>query len=353
MCRKNQNVQNNRIYDLTDMLRPCHKHSMARKKLHTIGYFVFDGLQALDLFGPLETFQEANEAFADTATRYQNIVISEAGRPVTSSSGVEIVAQKSIRNCPALDTLIIPGGEGARADNFSADVIRWITRKSVRAKRVGSVCTGLFILAQTGLLDGTTVTTHWRHIKEAEARFPELNVSDDALFRRNGKLFTAAGVTAGIDMALALIEEDLGPAAASEIARHLVVFVKRPGDQRQYSAALQRQSTATDEFADLAAWITEHIGEELSSETLASRVGLSERQFRRRFSQVFGETPTRHVEQVRVDAACSWLINETLSIDRIAKDAGFSSADVFRRTFERLRGVTPSDYRKRFKGTTA
>ena len=325
---------------------------MARQTVHRVGYLVFDGIQALDLFGPLESFQEANESLEGKRLRYQNVIVSEDGHSVISSSGVEICAQKSIRECPPLDTLIIPGGAGARNENFSPDVIRWIERKSTHAKRIGSVCTGLFIFAQTGLLDGCRVTTHWRHVHEAQKCFPALQLVEDALFLRDGKVFTAAGVTAGIDMALALIEEDFGPTAASEVARRLVVFVKRPGDQRQYSSALQHQAAASNEFADLSVWIKEHIANDLSSEVLASRVGLSERQFRRRFTQTFGETPTRHVERMRIEAACNWLINEPLSIERISREAGFSSADVFRRTFERIRGVTPSDYRNRFKGTT-
>lgn len=321
---------------------------MTKTKAHCIGYFVFDGVQGLDLFGPLEAFQEANEHVE--AARYKNIVISETGASVTSSSGVVINAHKSIKNCPPLDTLIIPGGEGARIPDFSDRAICWIANRAPRLERLGSVCTGLFILAQTGLLDGKRAATHWRHVGEARERFPDIDVADDALFVRDGAIITAAGVTAGIDMALSLIEEDLGPSAAALAARHLVVFLKRPGDQRQYSSALQQQTEGAGAFADLAAWIADNLNADLSSETLAERVGLSERQFRRRFTKAFGATPTRQVERMRIDTARRLLANENVSIEKIASDTGFTNADTFRRAFERLTGVAPSDYRHRFNG---
>jgi len=323
---------------------------MAKRKPHHIGYFIFDGVQALDLFGPLDAFEEANDQIDSEQAHYQNVLISTDGAPVTMSNGAVVEAQASIRDCPPLDTLIIPGGSGARIIDFSKEAISWIASAEPKLQRIGSICTGLFILAQTGLLDGRPVTTHWRHGREAEERFPMLTVIDDALFLREGKTFTAAGVTAGIDMALSLIEEDFGPSTASLVARHLVVFVKRPGDQRQYSSILRHQTEAAGAFADLTAWIADHVADTISSEDLAERVGLSERQFRRRFAQAFGETPTRYIERVRIETACGWLTSEPQSIDAIARQTGFSSADTFRRTFERLRGVTPSEYRNRFCG---
>ena len=312
-----------------------------------IGYLVFDGVQALDLFGPLEAFQEANDQIA--AARYRNVLVSETGAPAMSSSGVVVSAHHSIADCPPLDTLIIPGGAGARVKGFPSAALSWINESAPRLRRLGSVCTGTFILARTGLIDGRRAATHWHHVREAQDRFPDIDFVDDALFLREGKIFTAAGVTAGIDMALALIEEDLGPSAAALVARHLVVFVKRPGDQRQFSSVLQHQTCAADEFSDLAAWIADNLDKHLSSELLAERVGLSERQFRRRFTKVFGETPTRHIERMRIETACGWLVNEAQPVEQIAAATGFSSADSFRRVFERLRGVTPSDYRSRFR----
>ncbi len=321
---------------------------MAIKQVKKIGYLAFDGVQALDLFGPLESFQEANEILERDPAPYENVIISKDGQPVRTSSGVMINAHISIADCKSLHTLIIPGGEGARLEEFPQETINWITQLAPRLNRFGSVCTGLFILAKTGLLDRSQVTTHWKHIQEAQIQFPKLDVKPDALFLRSGRTFTAAGVTAGIDLTLALIEEDFGHVAASEVARHLVVFLKRPGDQRQFSSALMHQSTSRDEFSELIAWITDNLKDDLSSFALAERVGLSERQFRRKFAQIYTKTPVKFIEQIRIQVAISWLTNERISIEAIAADTGFASADSFRRAFERQMGITPSTYRDRF-----
>lgn len=320
---------------------------MATQRAKKIGFLAFDEMQALDLFGPLETFQEANE-HGGPKQRYETVVITRNGRPAVSSSGVKVAAHTSIKECPRLHTLIVVGGAGARRENFAAETLRWIKNEAPKLVRVGSICTGLFVLARTGLLDGLHASTHWHHVDEARSKFPHITVDRDALYRRHGKFFTAAGVTAGIDMALALIEEDHGPSFASDIARHLVVFFKRPGDQRQYSSALRYQTESSDEFADLIAWIPDNLTADLSSVALAQRVNLSERQFRRRFSQMFGETPTKHIERVRVEYASHWLVADTPNVDRIAKLSGFHCTDTFRRVFERRRGVTPTEYRSRF-----
>ena len=321
---------------------------MKQQPAKKIGFLAFDGMQTLDLFGPLETFQEANEQVGGRRRLYENLIITRDGSSVTSSSGVRIDAHASTANCPPLHTLIIIGGEGARVSDFPEDVLFWIKKQERRVLRIGSICTGFFILAQTGLLDGLNATTHWHHVREACDKFPAIHIDADALFLRHGKIFTAAGVTAGIDMALALIEEDFGPSAAALIARHLVVFFKRPGDQRQYSSLLHHQTKAPNKFGNLAAWIKENLTGNLSSAVLAERVGLSERQFRRRFLDIFGETPTKHIERIRLETACEWLVAGSLTIDQIAQHAGFRSADTFRRAFERLLGVTPSEYRSRF-----
>lgn len=327
----------------------CHKGSMTRRKVKKIGFLAFDDMQALDLFGPLEAFQEANEHHG-AEQLYDTLVITRSGRPVVSSSGVKISAHSSTKDCPRLHTLIIVGGAGARQPHFSADTLCWIKEEAPKLARLGSICTGLFVLAQTGILKGLRVSTHWHHVDEARDAFPDLVVDRDALYIRDGKFFTAAGVTAGIDLALALIAEDQGPSFASEIARHLVVFFKRPGDQRQYSSMLRDQTVSNDEFADLIAWIPDNLSADLSSFSLAERVNLGERQFRRRFSQLFGETPTKRIERIRVEYASNLLVTGNPSIDRVAQLSGFQSADTFRRVFERRLGVTPSEYRYRFSG---
>lgn len=323
---------------------------MKRNQTKRVGYLAFDGMQSLDLFGPMETLQEANELHAKRRPYYEHIIVSCNGRAVTTTSGARIVPHTSIAACPKLHTLIIPGGQGARAKDFRADAIAWIRQSAPRLQRVGSICTGLFILARTGLLDGLRVTTHWQHVEEARQRFPALEVTPNALFLKSDKIFTAAGVTAGIDLALSLVEEDLGPATATAVARQLVVFLKRPGDQRQFSGLLAHQTNASDEFADLIAWVADNLEADLSSFALSERVGLSERQFRRRFSQAFGETPTRYIERLRIKIARQWLESDDAPVSTIACDVGYQSVDTFRRTFERLMGVSPSTYRARFNG---
>ncbi|MEL7449445.1 MAG: helix-turn-helix domain-containing protein, partial [Pseudomonadota bacterium] len=308
----------------------------------------FDGFQGLDLVGPLEAFEQANDLASNGHRRYETLVITRNGKPAVADTGIILSAHTSIEQCPPLHTLIVSGGAGARRQPFPRDSLRWLAHTAPRLSRYGSICTGLFILAQTGLLNGRSVTTHWQHVDEARARFPTLNIVSDALFLRQGRSFTAAGVSAGIDLALALIEEDHGPAAAADVARHLVVFFKRPGDQRQYSSMLRHQTESADEFANLVAWIADNLSADLSSPALAERVGLSERQFRRRFAKVFGETPTQRIERIRVEAACTWLGSETAPVEQIAFDLGYRSADTFRRAFERHRGITPTEYRSRF-----
>ncbi len=321
---------------------------MKASKTKRIGFFAFDGFQGLDLIGPLEAFEEANQLPGCGHQRYETVVITRDGKPAVASTGITLCAHTSMQYCPPLHTLIIAGGAGARRVPFPRDALHWIAQAAPRLARYGSICTGLFILAQTGLLDGRRVTTHWQHVDEARGRFPSLQIVADALFLRQGKCFTAAGVSAGIDLALSLIEEDHGPAAAADVARHLVVFFKRPGDQRQYSSMLRHQTDSADEFANLVAWIADNLSADLSSLALAERVGLSERQFRRRFAKVFGETPTQRIERIRIEAACTWLGSETAPVEQIAFDLGYRSADTFRRAFERHRGITPTEYRSRF-----
>ncbi|MEM9055851.1 MAG: GlxA family transcriptional regulator [Pseudomonadota bacterium] len=326
---------------------------MSTGKTKRIGFLAFDGFQGLDLIGPLEAFEEANQLPGSTRRPYQTVVVTRDGEPAVADSGITLCAHASIDDCPPLHTLIIAGGAGARRMDFPQAVVHWIAQSAPRLARLGSICTGLFILARTGLLDGERVTTHWQHIDEASENFPALHVVGDALFLRQGKLFTAAGVSAGIDLALALIEEDHGPAVAADVARHLVVFFKRPGDQRQYSSMLRHQTESPDEFANLVAWIADNLSADLSSPALAERVGLSERQFRRRFARVFGETPTQRIERIRMETACTWLGSERATVEQIAADLGYRSADTFRRAFERHRGVTPTEYRSRFGGGPA
>lgn len=321
---------------------------MAKQRKITIGFLVFDGIQALDLFGPFDAFAEANSSSPHSECRYELIIVSEHGKPVTTEGGVVIQTQVSIDNCPKLHTLVIPGGAGTRNEKISQRLIDWIVLTAATTKRVCSVCTGLFILARTGLLEGRAATTHWNFIDEISLLYPSINIQPDALYIKDGRFITAAGITAGIDMTLSLIEEDMGPKSASAVARMLVMFFRRPGGQNQFSSFLQQQEKSTDRFADLIAWIADNLTEDLSTRSLAARVYLGERQFTRKFKEIYGTTPSRNVERIRIDVAKDWLLSSSNSIATISQQTGFKSADSFRRSFERVNGIGPSEYRSRF-----
>lgn len=320
-------------------------------KLKRIGLLGFDGVQALDLTGPAEAFAAATiEENGDGPQRcYEVLVIGLTDKPfVAADSGLVYKPHKTTGDAPALDTLIIPGGPGLREPETNAKVSAWVKSRAGRIRRIGTVCTGTYGLAPTGLLDGRRVTTHWRHARDLAARFPKLEVDPDALYHKDGKFYTSAGLTAGIDLSLALIEEDYGSRVALSVARELVVYLKRPGGQEQYSEPLKFQTLSTDPLADLVAWMSGHLHDDLSVEALASKACLCARHFSRRFKDAFGTTPAVFVEELRLGEARERLTKPNQNIESVAASVGFKSADAFRRAFERRYGITPSSYRRRF-----
>jgi len=319
-----------------------------------IGVLGFEGANAVDLVGPMEAF--ANAGRADCARKesrgaYQLYVIGLSEEPFAAESGIQFVPHCSLKDAPSLDTLIVPGGWGLREAGVNSAVAAWLRPRAPRIRRVATVCTGIYGLAPTGLLDGRRVTTHWRFIEDVSRRFPRLRVQGDALFLKDGRYYTSGGVTAGIDLALALIEEDMGPRAALAVARELVMYLKRPGGQEQYSEPLQFQSRSLDSFADLVAWICAHLDRDLSVPVLAERTRMSPRNFSRRFTVAMGCTPADFVTIARLRAARDRLMDSRRSIDTIAVSVGFRSADVFRRQFLYRFGITPTHYRERFATT--
>lgn len=312
------------------------------KRTRRVGVIGFDGANALDIVGPLE-------AFANAGQDYDICVMGLSGTPFSAESGVRFVPRCRLDEAPkSIDTLIVPGGVGLRDPKTNSTVSSWLLNHAPRSRRVATVCTGIYGLAPTGLLDGRWATTHWRFTEDVALRFPRVHVQRNALFVKDGPYYTSAGITAGIDLALALIEEDLGPRRALAVARELVVYLKRPGGQEQYSEPLRFQSRSQDSFADLVAWICAHFDHDLSVESLAARVGLSPRHFHRRFTAAIGRTPAEFVEIERLREARDRLTGSRLSIERIANSLGFGSADVFRRRFEHRFGITPRTYRERF-----
>ena len=320
-------------------------NNMSRKR---IGFLGFDNLTALDLVGPLDVFSTARDAGAGGAQAYETVVIGVTGRPFTSDSGLVLKPACSMSAAPQLDTLIIPGGHGLREPRTNERVSSWVKSRAGRIRRIASVCTGIYGLAPTGLLDGRRVTTHWKYASAVSRAFPRLKMEPDALFIRDGGFYTAAGVTSGIDLALALVQEDLGPQAALAVARMMVVYMKRSGGQEQYSEPLRFQAQSSDRFSELAAWMGANLQKDLSIDSLAARAGLCPRQLCRRFKGAFGSTPGAFVEGMRLDEARRRLTAGGSSIEAVADSVGFASSDSFRRAFERRFGITPTGYRSRF-----
>ena len=317
--------------------------------IRTIEVLTFPAVQLLDVTGPIQVFTSANDVIANAggAPPYRLKLLTQGDEGVISSAGVVLAADPLTYAGEAPDTLLIAGGQGVEAAAANPVLVDWVRRRASKARRVASVCTGAFLLAATGLLDGRRAATHWKECAKLAHRFPAVHVEPDPIFVCDGPVWTSAGVTAGIDLALALVEEDLGHAVALAVARYLVVFLKRPGGQAQFSAALALQS-ADDRFGALHDWISSHLGDDLSLSVLADHAGMSERSFSRHYAQATGQTPARAIERLRVEASRRLLSESRTPIKRIAQRCGFGSEETMRRSFLRLLSVTPQHYRSRF-----
>lgn len=316
--------------------------------VRTIGILAYPGVMALDVVGPLDAFAAAAELGAPPTPRYRCLVLGLAAAPFAAESGLLLTPHATLAEAPPLDTLIVPGGRGLREPAIQAPVRDWLRAAAPRCRRVASVCTGIYGLAATGLLDGRRVATHWRFAADVAQRYPRLRVAPDALYVADGPYWTSAGVTAGIDLALALIEADHGPSLALGVARELVVYLKRDGGQAQYSEPLRFQAANRARLADLVTWIEGHLAADLSVEALAARACVSPRHLTRQCRDAFSLAPAELVEVLRLDAARQRLGAGRGTIERVARSVGFRSADVFRRAFERRFGTTPRLYRSRF-----
>jgi transcriptional regulator GlxA family with amidase domain len=306
-----------------------------------------DGCQALDVLGPVEVFDHAND---EAPGAYRIEVVGPARRgTITMSNGVPLGVTPLPEPPPRHDTLVVAGGAGARAAVRDAAIVDWVGRAAGQARRTASVCTGAFLLAAAGILDDRRATTHWEWTEALAERYSRVRVEADPVYIRDGDVWTSAGVTAGMDLALALVEEDLGPEAALTAARRLVVFFRRPGGQSQFSAALSAQQAAQPALRELQAWIAGHLDEDLTVPTLAGRANMSERSFARAFRREVGETPAAYVEALRIEHARALLEQGAPSLEAVAQSAGFASAEVLRRAFHRRVGVSPADYRERFR----
>jgi transcriptional regulator GlxA family with amidase domain len=303
-------------------------------------------VQSLDVFGPTEVFDIANRI---ATPGYAVHVVTPRGRRVRTSSGVEI-GGGALDDEP-LDTLVVAGGRGIRELTRDDEVIAWVRRASARARRTASVCTGAFALGRAGLLDGRRATTHWASCEALQKAFPAVDVDPDPIYVRDGDVATSAGITAGMDLALALVEEDHGPAVALEVARWLVLFLRRPGGQAQFSAGLAGQAAVRAPLRELQGWMADNLDADLSVAALAARAHMSPRTLARAFKREVGLTPASYVEALRVERARGALESTDLPVEAVARQCGFGTVETLRRAFGRRIGVAPAAYRDRFRET--
>ena len=280
---------------------------------------------------------------------YAPRVIAAGDLTLTASAGLRLVADPLPDLDAPIDTLVIAGGPGVAAACDDPALVAWVQARAGRARRVASVCTGAFLLGAAGLLDGRRAVTHWTQCGALAARYPKVRVEPDPIFVRDGAVWSSAGVTAGIDLTLAMVEEDLGRPLALAVARHLVMFLKRPGGQAQFSAALALQA-GEERFGALHAFVAANLSGDLSLPVLAGAAGMSERSLSRHYLEATGLTPAKAVERLRVEAARRALAETALPVKRIAQSCGFGSEETLRRSFLRLVAATPQDYRARFGG---
>jgi len=321
----------------------------------------FADVQMLDVTGPSEVFSMADRFHGPAYALELVGAPGASGAPgapgaqaIPASSGLRLLPDRGLDDCRGpIDTLIVPGGLGVNAAQRDERVIVWLRDAAARSRRVASVCTGAFLLARAGLLDGRRATTHWSACAALGRRYPSIDVQSDPIYVRDGNIYTSAGVTAGIDLALALVEEDLGHGAALEVARSLVLFVRRPGGQAQFSAGLAVQEAERSSVRELQAWVADHLEEDLSVPALAERCFMSPRNFARVFAREVGLTPAVYVEALRIERARMLLESTELGVEEVAARCGYGTVETLRRGFARRLHVSPSEYRGRFHGAGA
>ncbi|MGH8977468.1 MAG: GlxA family transcriptional regulator [Acidimicrobiia bacterium] len=309
--------------------------------MRKVVFVAYPGITALDLVGPHEVFAVPGA--------YDVTIAAPVAGPVTTGRGPMVVAERALHSIRGpIDTFIVTGGNSAIEASRDASLVRSVARLAARSRRVASVCTGAFLLAAAGLLDGRRATTHWQACDLLSRWYPSVEVDKDPIFVRDGNLWTSAGVTAGMDLALALVAEDLGRDVALGVARQLVMFVQRPGGQAQFSTQLGLQTSERDPIRALQAWIADHTDDDLSVERLAERVAMSPRHFARVFRDEVGVTPAVYIEGARIEVSQRLLETTTRPVDDVARASGFGTVETMRRAFARRVGASPREYRERF-----
>lgn len=334
--------------------QPNIQEAIGLKSTQKVVMLAFPDAQILDITGPMEIFSRTARWLKDhgrvSELCYDLSIVAKDKGPIRTSSGMQILADYSLDDRVEADTILISGGIGFRQAISDESTLEWLKENLSKVKRVGSVCTGSFVLAELGLLEGKRATTHWAYCEEMHKNFPNVEVDSDAIYVKQGNIYTSAGVTSGMDMALAMVEEDWGQAVALAIAQEMVLYLKRPGGQSQFSPLLRTQQSETERLQQLILWATENPAEDLSVQALAERASMSPRNFARRFLKETQLTPAKYVEQIRVECARRKLENTQEKLERIARDSGFKTAEIMRRSFMRTLGITPNQYRERFKG---
>ncbi|MEV6555809.1 GlxA family transcriptional regulator [Nocardia sp. NPDC051756] len=314
---------------------------------HVVGILVFPGVTLLDVAGPSEVFTEANRCGAN----YRITLISPDGAPVRSSTGLRFDVDRAAEEARKLDTLVVPGSEELVTAALPPELVRAVTGSAERTPRIASVCTGAFLLAAAGLLDGRRATTHWRHAATLQRRHPDIEVDPDAIFVTDGPIMTSAGISAGIDLTLHLVEQDHGPALARDVARSLVVFLQRPGGQSQFSVPIRTPAPKDNTLRTLLDVIHTDPTRDYTVPVLAALANTSPRQLTRLFRRELDTTPARYLEQVRLEQA-QILLDQGHSVTTTAARSGFGSDDTLRRAFQQHLGIAPSTYQHRFTATT-
>jgi transcriptional regulator GlxA family with amidase domain len=303
----------------------------------------------LDIAGPMAVFDAVNRRDGTSSRAYETeLLTTTAELKVAGLSGLCLAANRHYRDVrQEVDTLLVVGGTGARTTG-DPELLSWLQKIAVRVRRLGSVCTGAFLLAEAGLLDGRRATTHWAYASELAMRYPRVRVDSNPIWVQDGNVYTSAGVTTGMDLALGFVEQDHGSEVALAVARSLVLFLRRPGGQAQFSVSLSTQAVGRNSLLELQIWMAENLHRDLSVETLAERTAMSSRNFARSFVRELGITPARYVEQLRLEAARRRLEQTEMSLEEVSSACGFGSAEIMRRTFLRCLGITPGRYRSHF-----
>lgn len=331
-----------------------------KRKIKHVAFLVIPNATLLDITGPYEVFSQALEYIQmhkknfNTDYELHSISIGQT-KNVRTSSGMVIHCTENIKTIDyPIDTLFIPGVPNSKIEDYKLPpyVLKWIQVQAKKVRRVCSVCTGSFFLAEAGVLANKKATTHWEKCEVLGSKFPSIQVDDSSLFIKDGNIYTSAGISSGMDLALALVEEDMGRTLALRVAQQMVLYLKRSGSQSQYSTVLTHQHTDHQPIQEICSWMLEHLNETITVESLAERISMSPRNFARVFVRETGKTPAKYIEMLRVESACRYLVDTRLSLKQIANSCGLGTVDNMRKVFLKLKNISPAVYRKNFASTT-